>query len=85
MNKLFYQIPEISNTLFGSDVKLLPSVDDELFGDFLDVARSATSLITKQSLRPTTFKFLYSYKLSTRTLNYMIIHTLGKYYDVKRF
>ncbi len=30
MSSLFYQIPEISNALFGSDVKLLPSVD-ELF------------------------------------------------------
>lgn len=30
MNNLFYQIPEISNALFGSNIKLLPSVD-ELF------------------------------------------------------
>ena len=30
MNKLFYQIPEISNTLFGNNVKLLPSVDELL-------------------------------------------------------
>ncbi|OHB71360.1 MAG: hypothetical protein A2W17_11655 [Planctomycetes bacterium RBG_16_41_13] len=71
MNKLFYQIPEISNTLFGSDVKLLPFVD-ELFGDFLDVARSATSLVTKQSLRPTTLKFLnvklYDYPYARKIL-----------------
>lgn len=30
MNNPFYQIPEISNALFGSNIKLLPSVD-ELF------------------------------------------------------
>lgn len=47
MNKLFYQIPEISNTLFGSDVKLLPSVD-ELFE--LELANLEYNLLSKDEL-----------------------------------
>jgi len=47
VNKLFYQIPEISNTLFGSDVKLLPSVD-ELFE--LELANLEYNLLSKDEL-----------------------------------
>lgn len=72
MNKLFYKIPEISNTLFGSDVKLLPSVD-ELFElelanleyHILDkdelIERSAFSQVCKQKIRPIISYFFESF------------------------
>lgn len=47
MSKLFYQIPGISNTLFGSDVKLLPSVD-ELFE--LELANLEYHILDKDEL-----------------------------------
>ncbi len=47
MSKLFYQIPEISNTLFGSNVKLLPSVD-ELFE--LELANLEYQILNKDEL-----------------------------------
>lgn len=47
MSNLFYQIPEISNTLFGSDVKLLPSVD-ELFE--LELANLEYQILDKDEL-----------------------------------
>lgn len=47
MSNLFYQIPKISNTLFGSDVKLLPSVD-ELFE--LELANLEYHILDKDEL-----------------------------------
>ncbi|MBE7446699.1 MAG: hypothetical protein HS132_16300 [Planctomycetia bacterium] len=47
MSNLFYQIPEISNTLFCSDVKLLPSVD-ELFE--LELANLEYQILDKDDL-----------------------------------
>ena len=47
MSKLFYQIPGISNTLFGSNVKLLPSVD-ELFE--LELANLEYHILDKDEL-----------------------------------
>ena len=47
MSNLFYQIPEISNTLFGSNVKLLPSVD-ELFE--LELANLEYHILDKDEL-----------------------------------
>ena len=47
INKPFYQIPEISNTLFGSNVKLLPSVD-ELFE--LELANLEYQILDKDEL-----------------------------------
>lgn len=47
MSNLFYQIPEISNALFGSDVKLLPSVD-ELFE--LELANLEYRILDKDEL-----------------------------------
>ncbi len=47
MSTLFYQIPEISNTLFGSNVKLLPSVD-ELFE--LELANLEYHILDKEEL-----------------------------------
>lgn len=47
MSNLFYQIPEISNTLFGSNVKLLPSVD-ELFE--IELANLEYHILNKDEL-----------------------------------
>lgn len=47
MSKLFYQIPEIPNTLFGSNAKLLPSVD-ELFE--LELANLEYHILDKDEL-----------------------------------